>query len=83
MSTYSEMEELIRLGAYRAGSNLEVDEAIIYQPALDAFLSQNKGEATSLSEGYADLARILNSTEQESPETDSSESEFSSSEGVE
>ena len=28
MATYSDMEELIRLGAYRAGSSAEVDEAI-------------------------------------------------------
>jgi len=84
MSTFSEMEELIRLGAYRTGSNPEVDEAIAYQPALEAFLSQNKGEATSLSDGYADLARILNSSEpdNDASETDSSESEYLSSEGV-
>ena len=28
MATYSDMEELIRLGAYRAGSSPDVDEAI-------------------------------------------------------
>ena len=28
MATYADMEELIRLGAYRAGSSPEVDEAI-------------------------------------------------------
>jgi len=60
MSTYSEMEELIRLGAYRAGSNPEVDEAIAYHPMLEAFLNQTKGEQAALEDGYAELARILN-----------------------
>ena len=61
MSTYADMEELIRLGAYRAGSNPAVDEAIAYQPLLETFLSQTKDENTSLASGYAELAQILNS----------------------
>jgi flagellum-specific ATP synthase len=59
MSTFSDMEELIRLGAYRPGSNPEVDEAIRLQPALDAFLAQGKKEATNLADGYQRLAQIL------------------------
>ena len=61
MATYSEMEELIRLGAYRRGTNPEVDEAIAYQPMLDAYLSQTKGEHVTIEAGYEELARILNS----------------------
>jgi flagellum-specific ATP synthase len=53
------MEELIRLGAYRAGSSAEVDEAIRLFPALDAFLAQGKEEATSIGDGYSRLADIL------------------------
>lgn len=59
MATYDDMAELIRLGAYRKGSNPEVDEAIFYQPLLEEFLSQGKTEHTSLEEGYQLLARIL------------------------
>jgi flagellum-specific ATP synthase len=59
LATYSDMEELIRLGAYRAGSSAEVDEAIRLNPALEAFLSQRKEEATSIPESYALLASIL------------------------
>jgi flagellum-specific ATP synthase len=59
MATYSDMEELIRLGAYRPGSSAEVDEAIGLHPALEAFLAQNKAESTSLIEGYQRLAEIV------------------------
>jgi flagellar biosynthesis/type III secretory pathway ATPase len=38
MATYADMEELIRLGAYRAGSSAEVDEAIRLHEPLEAFL---------------------------------------------
>ncbi len=56
---YGDMEELIRLGAYRQGSNPETDEAIGLFPALEAFLAQGKEEATNLGEGYSRLAQIV------------------------
>src|SRR6187455_2825341 len=59
MATYADMEELIRLGAYRPGSSPEVDEAIALQPALEAFLAQDKTQSTGLAEGYRRLAEIL------------------------
>jgi flagellum-specific ATP synthase len=59
MATYADMEELIRLGAYRAGTTEEVDEAIRLHKPLEAFLAQNKDEATSLAEGYRRLAEIV------------------------
>jgi flagellum-specific ATP synthase len=59
MATYSDMEELIRLGAYRPGSSAEVDEAIGYHKPLEDFLRQMKDEATSLAEGYERLEQIL------------------------
>ena len=62
MSTYDDMEELIRLGAYRPGSDKLVDEAIFYQPALERFLGQRKEEATGMATGYAMLAEILSQT---------------------
>jgi flagellum-specific ATP synthase len=65
MATYADMEELIRLGAYRPGSSAEVDEAIRLNDPLQAFLSQAKTDATSLAEGYRRLEQILSDTETE------------------
>jgi flagellum-specific ATP synthase len=65
LSTYADMEELIRLGAYRPGTSLEVDEAIALNPALEAFLGQAKDEASTLGEGYRRLSEILTGAETE------------------
>jgi flagellum-specific ATP synthase len=59
MATYADMEELIRLGAYRPGSSVEVDEAIKLHKPLEGFLAQSKEEATRLGEGYQRLEQIL------------------------
>ena len=59
IASYEDMAELIRLGAYKVGSNKEVDEAIFYYPKIEAFLSQKKDEKISLEEGYAQLKAIL------------------------
>jgi flagellum-specific ATP synthase len=65
MATYTDMEELIRLGAYRAGTSPEVDEAIRLHKPLEDFLSQGKEEATSLADGYRRLDEILTGAETE------------------
>ncbi|MBD8893777.1 flagellar protein export ATPase FliI [Roseibium litorale] len=62
LSTYTDMEELIRLGAYRKGSDPTVDEAIRRFEPMEAFLNQRKDEATSLAEGYSQLANLLEMT---------------------
>jgi flagellum-specific ATP synthase len=59
MATYSDMEELIRLGAYRPGSSAEVDEAIGLHQPLEEFLGQYKTESTGLLDGYQRLEQIL------------------------
>lgn len=59
MSVFADMEELIRLGAYRKGSDPKVDRAIALNPALEAFLSQDGRERTSIADGYNLLAAIL------------------------
>ncbi len=62
LSTYTDMEELIRLGAYRKGSDPGVDEAILRFEPMETFLNQGKDESTSLEEGYFQLANLLEMT---------------------
>lgn len=59
ITTYEDMAELIRLGAYRKGSDPAVDDAIKIYPEIESFLSQNKDERTSIEEGFAILAQII------------------------
>ncbi len=59
LSTYEDMAELIRLGAYRRGTDPAVDEAIHYYPLIEAFLAQKKVEPTTLAQSYAQLAQAL------------------------
>ena len=59
ISRYEDMAELIRLGAYRKGSDVEVDEAIARYPRLEAFLGQNKEESSSIEESFAKLGEVL------------------------
>lgn len=59
IASYEDMAELIRLGAYKQGSNPDVDEAIKYYPLIEEFLAQKKTEKNSIEESYAILAQIL------------------------
>ncbi len=60
LSTYEDMAELIRIGAYKQGSDAATDEALAYYPALEAFLSQSRNQRFQIEDGYAELARLLN-----------------------
>ena len=59
LSAYSNMEELIRIGAYRAGSDPQIDRAIMLNPDLEAFLSQDKDETATLDDCFNRLDGIL------------------------
>ncbi len=59
VSTYEDMSELIRLGAYRRGSDPSVDEALVLYPQIEEFLGQNKDDKTLIDEGFQRLAMIL------------------------
>ncbi len=59
ITTYEDMAELIRLGAYRKGADALVDESVKYYPLIEEFLSQMKSDRTSLEDGFRRLAKIL------------------------
>jgi flagellum-specific ATP synthase len=59
LGRYEDMAELIRLGAYRKGTDREVDEAIARYPKLEAFLSQYKDDTDTIHDSFAKLAACL------------------------
>jgi flagellum-specific ATP synthase len=59
IAVYEDMAELIRLGAYKAGTNAAVDAAIRLHPAIEEFLGQRKEERVTLTEGYEVLGNIV------------------------
>jgi flagellum-specific ATP synthase len=59
LAAYDDMADLIRIGAYRKGSDPKVDEAIAHFDRIDGFLAQRREERTSLEDSYALLAQAL------------------------
>lgn len=59
LSSYEDMAELIRLGAYRKGSNPDVDRAIELYPQIEDFLSQTPYEHETLAACYQQLANVV------------------------
>jgi flagellum-specific ATP synthase len=59
MAVFEDMAELIRLGAYKIGTNAEVDTAIRLNPELDAFLAQKKDERATFADCYSQLEKIM------------------------
>jgi flagellum-specific ATP synthase len=59
MQRYAEMAELIELGAYRPGSNPDVDEAILRRPGIEQVLAQDLDEAVAADAAFPQLALAL------------------------
>ncbi len=59
LSTYGDMEELVRLGAYKAGADASVDEAIRLAPTIEALLKQSKDDRGSMAQAFAQLSQLM------------------------
>ncbi|PSJ41949.1 flagellar protein export ATPase FliI [Allosphingosinicella deserti] len=59
LATYGDMEEMIRLGAYKEGTREEVDRAIHLAPAIENLLKQGKSDQGRADESFAALEAIL------------------------
>ena len=59
ISLYSNMEELVRIGAYARGADPEVDEAVRLWPLIETFLSQDVHDVSNPEEAFTALANIL------------------------
>lgn len=59
MATYRDAEDLINIGAYKAGSNKNIDYAISKIEAVNRFLCQEMGERVSFEETLKELCAIF------------------------
>ncbi len=59
LGRYADMEDLIRLGAYKSGSDPDTDDAIVFFQAATPFLSQNRGEQVLASEAFTEIYRMV------------------------
>lgn len=61
LATWKDMEELVRLGAYRAGASAEVDRAVALAPRIEDLLQQDRRARSYAAADFASLAAILES----------------------
>ncbi|TWT39415.1 FliI/YscN family ATPase [Blastopirellula retiformator] len=59
MSVYRENEDLITIGAYRQGTNAQIDQAIRMRTEIDAFLQQAIEEKSSVQEAQQQLVQLV------------------------
>jgi len=59
LATYNDMEELIRIGAYKSGTDPEVDAAIRFFTLAETFLTQRKSQSVIADQSFAELYRLL------------------------
>ena len=60
LSTYDEIADMVRIGAYKKGTDPEIDEAIYYHQKLNNFISQDISEGETLQSSYEKLAKAIN-----------------------
>ena len=59
LALHADMADLVRLGAYRAGSDPAVDEAITVVPRLEAVMRQGRDDRSTLAESFARLRAAI------------------------
>jgi len=59
LALHAEMADLVRLGAYRPGTDPAVDEAIRLAPRIEAMLGQTRDDRTSIADSFAALRDAL------------------------
>jgi len=60
-ATYHQNKDLISVGAYQQGSDVEIDEAIAMQPHLQQFLDQGMREQFDFEQSYEMLGQLMTS----------------------
>lgn len=62
LAMWKDMEEMVRLGAYRPGANAEVDRAVALAPRIEDLLRQDQRDRSFVAADFAALRSILEGT---------------------
>jgi flagellum-specific ATP synthase len=60
LSTYTNSEDLIQIGAYKKGSSREIDESILFYPKIISFLKQGVNEKITQQQSIQGLVQLAN-----------------------
>lgn len=61
LALYADMADMVRLGAYRTGTDPAVDEAVALAPRIEAVLRQDRHERCGMDESFALLRAAMES----------------------
>ncbi|MEI6526530.1 MAG: FliI/YscN family ATPase [Planctomycetota bacterium] len=59
MAIYDEHRELIQIGAYRPGSNPQIDRAIAIKPTIDGFLKQSRNDIIEWNDAWEKIGHLI------------------------
>lgn len=59
-ATYRANQDLISVGAYRSGTNANIDQAVQSQDMIRSFIQQSLSERVGMQESVAELSRLAN-----------------------
>jgi flagellum-specific ATP synthase len=59
VAVHADIADLVRLGAYRTGSDAVADEALALMPGIEAVLRQDRSQTTALSDAFAMLKTAM------------------------
>ena len=59
LATYKKVEDMVNIGAYKSGSNLDVDKALSMIKAINAYLQQPVAKQATLEQSHQELQKLL------------------------
>lgn len=65
LATYKKAEDLINIGAYKAGSNANIDKSIAMREAIEFYLRQNAADASDFKESLEALTLLFGNQDEQ------------------
>jgi flagellum-specific ATP synthase len=59
LALYEDVADLVRLGAYRPGTDAAVDEAVVLAPCIEEIMRQGRNDHSTIEDSFSQLAAAL------------------------